>query len=582
MQPIRSSGLIALAFVAVRAPGAFGKRCVLVLAALASCVVATEAYAQSASPSDARALGLSLAGDGRCEAALEVLLPLRVEPAADAELERRVGECAIRLERYELALGALGAARGLDPEATGLDLHLAQAAYHLGRLDEAEVALQRAAGRPDDGAASPNTPEWLLYAGLVAFDRGDSEQAVERLSAAVALRDDAIEPMASFYLGRAQQRLRDAGQARESFGRVLEGYSDTAWADQAARSIAALDAEAAMPVWASLELGFEADDNALLRGRGVGRPGEISGDSDVRGYWFADAGALWLRAGELTSGATLRYGGSENDEFERFDTHAPGVTLWLDRAVGPRRSTLRMQYDFDVAWVDTEKISNDPFVVSHLWSAAWIQPWSSGVTTLAGSVSLDDYLYRRNRLRVPDLSDPGACEPCSPDGVDEIGATNRDGFGPIVSLVHRQGLPAPAVPGVELPWIEGGYRYQLQVSQGREYDHQRHQFELAAGIRLPLAVELSLRGRYAYLPYAHRSVFPDPSEVPDVADTAYFLDPSARREHETQVRVQLQRAWGQHVLVAARWTRTRNRSTADVFDYTRNLFGLSVRIAWGG
>jgi hypothetical protein len=64
-------------------------------------------------------------------------------------------------------------------------------------------------------------------------------------------------------------------------------------------------------------------------------------------------------------------------------------------------------------------------------------------------------------------------------------------------------------------------------------------------------------------------------------NTAYFLDPSARREQETQVRVQLQRAFGEHVLVAARWTRTRNRSTADVFDYTRNVFGLSVRIGWG-
>ena len=550
---------------------------VLAASSFASIFVAAGAGAQLSSQADSRALGLSLARDGRCDAALEVLLPLRVEPARDAEVERLVGECSIRLERFDLAVAALEAARGLDPEAPGLDLHLAQAAYHLGRLDEAEAALQRAAARDTDEPA----PERLLYSGLVAFDRGDSKRAVEQLSAAVALGDASIEPMASFHLGRAQQRLRDAGQARESFGRVIEGYSDTAWADQAARSIAVLDKEEAMPVWASLELGFEADDNALLRGRGVGRPGEISDESDVRGYWFADAGALWLRAGDVSSGTTLRYSGSENDEFERFDAHAPGLTLWLDRIIGPRRATLRMQYDFDAAWVDTEKITNDPFVLSHLWSAAWVQPWPSGVTTFGVSVSLDDYLYRRSRLQVDDLSDPGSCQPCSPDGVDEVGDTNRDGFGPIVSLVHRQGLPSPPLPGFTLPWIEGGYRYQLQASQGREYDHHRHQLELAACVVLPLAVELSLRGRYAYLPYAHRSVFPDPSEVPDTADTAYFLDPSARREHETQVRVALQRAWGEHVLVAARWTRTRNRSTADVFDYTRNLFGLSVRIAWG-
>jgi len=124
------------------------------------------------------------------------------------------------------------------------------------------------------------------------------------------------------------------------------------------------------------------------------------------------------------------------------------------------------------------------------------------------------------------------------------------------------------------------------VSQGREYDHQRHQIELGAGIRLPLAIDLSIRGRYAYVPYANRSVFPDPKDeqasIDAGPDTAYFLDPSARREHETNVRIALQRAFGKHVLVSARWSRTRNRSTADVFDYTRDLVGISVRVGFGG
>ena len=256
-----------------------------VLSFLASTLVAGQAWA------DDRSLGLSLARDGRCEAALEVLVPLRTQPARDAELERLTGECAIRLKRFDLAADALEAARGLEPGTPGLDLHLAQVLYHLGRLEPAESALERATPRESQ------TPEFLLYSGLVAFDRGDFARASEQLSAAVALHDETIEPMASFYLGRLRQRGDDRASARESYVEVIEGWSDTAWADQAARSIEAIDEDEKVPVWGSLELGFEADDNALIRGRGVGRPGEVSGQSDVRGYWYADVGALWLRSG---------------------------------------------------------------------------------------------------------------------------------------------------------------------------------------------------------------------------------------------------------------------------------------------
>lgn len=525
---------------------------------------------------DERALGLSLARDGRCEAALETLLPLRARPPHDAEVERLTGECALRVKRFELAAVALEAARGLEPEAPGLELRLAQAYYHQGRRDDAAAALERAAANDPGTAASA---EWLLYSGLVALDRGDTSLAIARLGAAAAHADDSVEPTASFFLARAQQRGDDREQARRSYEQIVEGYSGSAWAEQAARSIASLDAAEEIPVWASLELGLEVDDNALLRGRGVGRPGEISGDDDVRGYWFTDVGAVWLRRGAWSAGSSLRYAGSENEEFERFDTQAPGATLWLDRALGWQQSTLRLQYDADVAWIDA---TSHPFVISHLWTGSLFKPWQAGgETTLSAGIGLDDYRYERRDLAVDDLGVPG-CVPCSPAGVDEVGATNRDGFGPIVNLVHRQPLPELPLPGVRLPWAEAGYRYQLYLSQGREYDHQRHQVELAAGIRLPLAVELSVRGRYAWVPYANRSVFPDPSDVSDVPDTAYFLDHRARREQETTVRVQLQRAFGEHVLLSARWSRTRNRSTADVFDYTRDLFGLSLRIGWGG
>src|SRR5690606_21575543 len=159
-----------------------------------------------------------------------------------------------------------------------------------------------------------------------------------------------------------------------------------------------------------------------------------------------------------------------------------------------------------------------------------VKAWpTGGVTTLTPSIGVDDYGYPRADLDVPDapaVPEPGnpTSQPCSPIGVAEVGDTDPHGFPPIVSLVHRPCLPQPPIAGLPRPWIEGGYRYQRYVSQGREYDHQRHQVELAAGIRLPFEIDLSVRGRYAYVPYDDRTVFPDPKDAAEAAqtpDTAY-------------------------------------------------------------
>ena len=122
--------------------------------------------------------------------------------------------------------------------------------------------------------------------------------------------------------------------------------------------------------------------------------------------------------------------------------------------------------------------------------------------------------------------------------------------------------------------IEGEYRYQRYWSEGSEYDHQRHQIEVGVGATLPYEINLRVSGRYAYVPYGNPTVFPDPG--------ATSLDDDDREEHETGVRVSLTRAIGEHVLVTTRYSRTRNRSSADVFDYTRDLFGVSVRVGLGG
>lgn len=546
-----------------------------------------------------RAIAIGLAGEARCAPALEALARVQAALPGDAEVARLHGECALRLQDFGVAIESLELARALDPAAPEADLHLGMAYYHAGRVAEAEAALIRA------GAVDGSRPEFLLYSGLVAYAQTDYSAAIGRLEAATQLSDAPVEPMASFFLGRAALGADRLERAKTSFQRVATDFAGSAWAEEAQRALDEIEEREKFQWWASVELGFEYDDNALLRGRGVGLPSEISGQSDERGFWFVDLGAILFEAAGSSVGASLRYGGSEQAELERFDTHAPGATLWVDRDLGLGDASIRLQYDFDVAFIDYNTSADEPYVLSNLVGASLYMPWEAGAyTILATSVGRDHYGYNRVDF-MTSLVQGGSAGPqtrcneigvqfCYPANLNEADATNRDGTGVSASLLHHLPLPVE-IKGLTNPWIEGEYRYQRYWSEGSEYDHQRHQVEIGLGVLLPFEFGLRVSGRYAYVPYANASVFPDSSDVATASipvppfppiepftGTEYFLDTRARREQETGFRLSLERAMGEHVVLTTRYTRSRTRSTADVFNYTRDLFGISIRVGLGG
>lgn len=524
-----------------------------------------------------RALGLRLAEEGRCGPALEVLARVQGDPPDDAEVARQDGLCALQLQDFRRAVASLETARDIDPLLPRIDLFLGMAYYHAGRIEDASGALVRA------GAIDGDRGEFLLYSGLVAYAQTDYLAAAGRLDAASQLSEAPVEPMASFFLGRARLGAQDPDQARAAFETVVRDHPGTPWATEAARMLEEMES-GGVPWWMSAEIGLEVDDNALLRGRGVGLPGEVSGQSDLRGYWFFDVGASFVEFEEVTGGAVFRFAGSEHRDLEQFDTLAPGVTAWLDRAIPATDASVRLQYDFDVPFIDGPRDGNrDPFVISHLVGASIFKPWEGGQYTILGtSIGFDDYKYERFDLG-PDesgLDCPGAPF-CLPDR-DEKDATDRDGVGVSLSLLHHAPLDF-SIPKVEDGWLETEYRYQRYWSEGSEYDHQRHQIEIGLGAVLPFEVELRVSGRYAYAPYGSPTVFADPSAIANTPPSGtVVLNDDDREEHETGVRVSLSRAIGEHVLVTTRYSRIRNRSNADVFDYTRDLFGVSVRVGLGG
>lgn len=521
-----------------------------------------------------RTAAIEYAREGRCEVALEIFTTIQAEFPNDALVAQLTGECALRAQRFRLAEEALGRARSLDPETPEVDLHLAIAHFHQGEIDEAAAALGRAA------AADSDQPEFLLYSGLIALERSEFVTAASALGAASRVGGRSMEPMASFFSATALAELARVDEAQAALDRVIAEFPETAWSDRAARAKEDLEAQAVddFHYWTLFELGFEHDDNVVLRGNGVPLPNEISGQSDQRGFWAVDSGVL-VDLDELWRiGGLLRYGGTSYADLSEFDSQALGSTIWLDRLLDETGTSLRLEYDLDGVWVN-----QDPFVVAHLGTISYYKPWEDfGSSVVSGSYEHRQYYYPRFQVQdvVADPDPTVACPPseslCGPAGINERTRTDRTGDAATVSLLHL--LPFefenPIASGL---YVSGEYLYHRYWARGAEYDHQRHQVEIEAGATLPFDVFLKVGGRFAYSSYDNNSVFPDPP-VPRI----YTLPSRQRRDRESGVWVEMSKALMENITLGAYFRRIRNRSNTEVFDYDQNAVGASLRVALGG
>ena len=127
--------------------------------------------------------------------------------------------------------------------------------------------------------------------------------------------------------------------------------------------------------------------------------------------------------------------------------------------------------------------------------------------------------------------------------------------------------------------LRAKYGYEHFDARGSEYSFQEHEFEVGLDVGLPFGLGLALSGSWAYRPFRHRTTFPD-SNVPGGVE--YGLDRRNRRERLVQARVSLARSLSKNVSVSATYHYSKNRSTADVFDYDRGIVGAYVIMEFGG
>jgi hypothetical protein len=465
---------------------------------------------------DAPEDGLRLAAEGRCAEAL----PLLGDAPAALEAKRARALCLLQEADYA---GAARELAPLEPAERALAADLGIALFHAGDLASAEAALRRAEAQGSSRAEVP------LYLGLIALDRERAAEATAQLERAQRGAPDALAPAAAYYAGLAHALSGDRQAARDELAQVVSRWPGSPWAKEAARAAAAL--AAAPSLFAALQLGFEHDSNAVLRGAGVDLPAEIPSQADQRFVWRGAAGRSWLISSGTQVGGTLGFSGNAHGDLASFDVLHPSLALWGDQRLG-ESTTLRALAGYSHAWV-----GGDAFLSAPSFGLELYRGWAErGATRFFSEFAFDDYLFAS--------TDPPAL----------ARARDRDGLGVRIGAEHR--LPLPSLSSS----LTGALAYRRFSADGSEYSFDSPELALGLESALPANFLAAAGIRYAYRHYRN--------------PTTYEAPGTERVEHDWGTELSVRRLIWRQLGLEARWRYQRNHSTADVFAYSRHIAGL--------
>ena len=509
---------------------------------------------------------------GRCE---QAAARLRGFAGLESRAALLAAQCQIRTGLYPEALTSLDRVRGatdLSREQVGdVELYRGVALYHLERYAEAGAAFDSARGLTGEEA------QLQLYTGLLLLRDGDNDRAAPALEAASRLEPRLTEPVASYYAGLAWQGSSERERARNAFQRVVDLDGDGPWGKEAAKL---LESTELFPYFVRGRVGVEYDDNVLLRGS-VTETGaailDTAGEKDWRGVWEIDGGVqLWQSEdGWTNAGVTAGYSGNAHEDLDGLDTHFLRGGAYLSRRLGPQ-TVAQARYQYGHAFVR----NNDDYLQEHLGQLSLTHTWQKkGTTFLFADIVSDDLRFRNASVTDNTSGNPLDCTPdpapneigCSPPGVDERNARDRDGIGYGAAIEHRYLVPLPNGLDDLFEEVEigGGYRFGFYDSEGEEWEHFSNQLTAILEVELPLDISVLTRGSYTRRDFDNPSTFPDA----EVFDQEYFLSSDDREENEWIFSGELVKGITDNLSASVAYQYLDNDSNRDAYNYDRHIVG---------
>ena len=503
-----------------------------------------------------------LAGEDRCDEAVERARRARSLDPGDARAALVEGRCLLRAGDYDTALAPLREARELDPSLPGVSTDLVQALYHLDRIPEAREELARAeAQNPDDARLA-------LYKGLVLLRDAESAEAAASFDRAASL-DPRLSDTASLYAGRTWASLDERDRAAEALERAREADPDSEWGRAAARELDELEELRRRRTWLRVKGGLEYDSNVpLLADLSQNQLSQSefgpldSPEEDMRGIFEAEAGLELWRTQDWSTGVVVGYDGNAHAELNDdkvdtgdFDLSAPWGSFWLDRRLCGD-TWLRFQPYGGFTWLGYE-----PFVLyggmdSEI-STRFSERWGGRVIA---NVIVNDFQFRGQKTELGNTAAENALENQVRRGRNRDGVAAQSG----PEVTHDLALTGT--------YLRLGSVYERYWAEGRDWDYDGSRTWLGLVQPLPLRFRFEVLGRFSYLVFDHASSF---------HRDFYTGGAPRRRDQLWQVETELAHRLTPWLEIAAHYRYDHQNSNTAVYDYDRHIAGGTFTFFFG-
>jgi tetratricopeptide (TPR) repeat protein len=462
-----------------------------------------------------------------------------------------LGVVSMALRRPDDALTYLLRAQKRSPADPSIAFQLGLAYFAQQRYDAAEPLLEQVF------RADPGIDGLGYYVGFMRYRRKDHRGAVAAFRAG-RTADPQLQQLTRFYAGLALAALGLPAQASaevEQALRLAPGSALTGPAERLRDTIRA-SAEQGRRFSAEVRLGLLYDDNVIVR------PGPSASEQplvsilrdkkhDSVGELFgAQFNYLWWQTETWESSAGYSFFGTYNNELTSFNItdHMVNGTLTYKSSLAGMPLQSGLQYSWDMLYLDdTEFLRRNTAMLTALLVE------SDRHLTQGFFRYQNKEFFESNPLPEP----------------DEF----RDADNFMLGILHLLRFAQDA------HLVKGGYQYDVEDTQGRNYRYHGHRLLLGVqytlpwyGIRLFYDFDLHLRQ------YDHTN-----SLLPTSA-------PGTKRrsddEYNNTVRADLPfvgpSLWGYatRMTLSASYQNTVARSNIELFEYTRNVYSLSLSWAY--
>lgn len=455
---------------------------------------------------------------GEYETALSQFEAAVKEEPADANLHYFLGLTYRKLERFPEARTALERARTLDPSLGKVHFDLGVVYFKLQVLSRALEEFQAAQ------QVDPDHPMVYYYQGLIHYQLRQYKQAPPLFQRARELAPQ-LSLTAHYYAGISFFRQGLYTQAEQEFERAIatDPQSEVAQSAQAFLDTI-VERERLTKKWGLFaSTAIEYDDNVVLRtdGQDLGPLG-ISDEGDFRHTFLLQGEYTPVRTDRTKIGANYLFFQSLHYDLAQFDIQTHMLNAFASYLIEPVQLRLDYRYDFTF-------LGGSRFLERH--SAAPSTNVVLGPSTLT---SLQYQYQQINRFDDPERN----------------GHNHAFLFNQFFLFDHKTRI------------LRIGYTFDKENTAGDPFDFQGHRFSI--GFTTPLFWKLKNNVEFSYLLRNYDN------------SSSGLVENKRRRERQQTYSIGFFRDVGKYFTLSFRYTGIINDANIETFEYTRNIYSLSL------